>query len=195
MNFSDYDKKRIAFMNRYDKTVRKWLLEKGKDKRIVDELPLFMDGVVNPKIWFKNEFRPLFIMKEPSTGIIADMDEAEEDVLKKLTNYTEVWGKRYDHTGEEYGDIQIGIFPTWMRVAKVAKALEEESNGKYTGCYTEEYKFSFIQGKPNLNMQFLEGLSDDDKKKYSHKTQNARYSEIIDYFTSGDPDRNLVPIH
>lgn len=183
---SQYTNERASIMNAYKKTVEDWMIRGGK-RRFAEVIPFFEDGVVDEVTWFKedNDFRPLFIMKEPSTGIIGDN---EEIIIKQLEDYIDVWGSCYDHTCEEYGDIRIGRYPTWMRTAKYAKALDLESNNKYgfKGCNGNAFDFCYKVGEANTNLELISKIEDYFKKypkcgtnKYKYKTSNNNYVETI----------------
>ena len=169
---SEYKEKRKNIMAEYRKKALEWISNK-ENNGFADVVPFFLDGIVDEETWFAkgNIFRPLFIMKEPSTGIDGN---DENEIIDQLKEYIKVWGLCYDHTCEEYGDIRIGIFPTWMRIAKLTKALEIETNCKcgFKDCSGEEFDFRFKKGELNPKKEIV-------KKKYLNKTDNAEYTRII----------------
>lgn len=172
---AEYRQLRKEFMEKYDLAVRNWLINvKNCDKAIVDEIPLFKDGVVCPEKWVENKtFRPLFIMKEPSTGLESD----ENTVLNDLKNYKKEWCRNeFDLVEDKFDDIQIGNSGTWMRVAKLTRALKETLDGEYTGC--DNYDFRFVESVEENPLYHK--LSTDQKEKYRYRTANENYKNEIE---------------
>ncbi|MGN0169155.1 MAG: hypothetical protein ACI39H_00140 [Lachnospiraceae bacterium] len=178
INVQEYYKLRKEYMTRYEKTVREWLFDKGGlCAELAYEIPFFMDGVVSPKDWCSNtDFRPLFIMKEPSIGLSVDDENSALNIVKQ---YIEKWGEKvFDFTENEFDDIQIGTFPTWMRIAKLTRTLEETKNDEYNGC--SDYDFRFQSGgdiNPYINK--FDHLSEKKKNKYQYRTKNDEYISTI----------------
>lgn len=66
MNAQNYKIQREELMEQWEKECREWIKEKCKENKIEEfEFTFFKDGIINPDVWFKNHFRPLFILIEP----------------------------------------------------------------------------------------------------------------------------------
>ena len=100
-------------MQEYEQRVRKWLKQDDK-YGIADKIPYFRDGVTNPEVWFAegNDFRPLFILKEVSTG---------KDTVEELQDFLQIWKNKtcFDFAEYPFDDVKVGTFSQWKRVARL----------------------------------------------------------------------------
>lgn len=167
---SEYREKNSKLMNEYEESVRSWLIEKGRGdfSRIV---PFFRDGVTCPEKWFQahNDFRPLFILKEVSLGFNFTSD---------IDSYIKKWGNRtrFEFVGNPFDDVKIGKFRTWIRIARLAKGLEEITNGN-DECDYYKYDFSYSPGEEKYCGD-IEGyrVGSDGVRR----TANTTYKDIIE---------------
>jgi len=164
---TEYREKKEKLMQEYEAAVRKWLKDNGKDE-LSEKIPFYRDGVTCPEVWFKenNNFRPLFILKEVSTG---------KNTIAELDDYLEVWGHKtcFEFAEDPFDDIKYGYFTTWQRIARLAKGLEEMYLSS-TFCDYYKHDFSFVDGG-------LEYLGNNNGYRINHpcQTANTTYNEII----------------
>lgn len=136
---TEYKQEHTKLMSEYETRVRKWLKKNG-ELTLADKIPFFKDGVTCPEKWFApgNNFRPLFILKEVSLGVdrIADVDQ-----------FLNTWGNQttFDFAENPFDDIKIGRFPTWRRIAALAKGLEDLHYGKDERKYNIS-EFAYKEG-------------------------------------------------
>lgn len=172
MNSIDtYRKQKELFMSEYEKTVRQWMSDQKLNETVIKLIPFLEDGVVCPETWFKegNDFRPLFILKEASIGI---------DCKSELEAYYQKWKlTRFDHVGDEFGDIRIGVNKfkgnnPWMRIVKLAYGLKTAYETGLFCEYNTIVNTSYIEGK--LNPDNVSGDS-----TYAHATANENYISMV----------------
>lgn len=172
MNSADsYIKQKETLMCEYEQTVRQWMTELKLDETVIKMIPFLEDGVVCPRIWFKegNDFRPLFVLKEASIGI---------NSKSELEEYYRKWkSTRFDHVGDEFGDIRIGVNKfkgnnPWIRIIKMAYGLKTAFESGTFCNYDDIVDVSFIKGKPNPN-----NISGDEL--YDNATANKNYISMV----------------
>ena len=56
-----YREQREKLMNKWEKECRDWLEHENGEQITAT---FFKDGIIDPDVWYQNEFRPLFILKE-----------------------------------------------------------------------------------------------------------------------------------
>ena len=168
MTAEKYRKENNKLMQKYEKRVRKWLADNGKEE-LSTTIPYFRDGVVCPEKWFAkgNNFRPMIILKEVSLGI---------NQVDELNDFLELWGRpRYfEFVENPFDDIRNGRFKQWRRIARLVKGLEEIYNGaEYYDC--DKYDVSFISGgeKYQGNIKGYKTISNE-------RTANPIYNDIVD---------------
>ena len=169
LSASEYRKENEKLMIEYEIKVREWLCQNGKEE-ISKNIPFIRDGVTCPEVWFQegNNFRPLFILKEASIGI--DSIKALPDRLKVLGN-----PKYIEFAEYPFEDVRVGKSKTWIKIAKLAKALEEVHFGKDIIDY-DKYDLSFKPGGEEYVGDIEAYLYDDNRKR----TGNPIYRDIID---------------
>ena len=128
MNAREYQVKHEELMTKWENDARCWLAE--SNKYLSKQIPFFRDGVTCPEVWFKegNDFRPLFILKEVSTG---------KNYTRELPEFLATWKNKtmFEFAQYEFDDVKVGSFPQWRRIARLAKAFEEVHNGTYPCDY------------------------------------------------------------
>ena len=170
----EYGEQRKNLMEEYETTVRTWLTKKGGiSAQIADIVPFFRDGVTCPSQWFVdgNDFRPLFIMKEPSMGFSV---ACEEEIPDRIVKYNEDWGKKADKRYFEFAenpfdDIRVGSYNTWRRVARLALGLEHLQAGGNEIKY--DFDVAFVPSEEKCTEEFY---------KDTVRTGNETYKTIID---------------
>ncbi len=158
MTANEYRIANEKLMIEYEQTVRELLADEAGTE-LSEKIPFFRDGIVCPEVWFQSEnnFRPLFIMKEVNIG---------KKHISELDEYLEKWGcsTQFDFVTNKFDDVQVGTFPTWIRIAKLAKYLENV----YEDC----------------NMPLPNGFDCEDDKTMSFEPGGEKYSgDIVGYKT------------
>lgn len=164
-----YEVQNKKLMLAYEQRVRSWMRKEG-EVDIADKIPFFRDGVTCPGKWFQegNDFRPLFVLKEVSLGI---------DRLTELDDYLKEWGYQhyFEFATNPYDDIRIGRFPTWIRIARLAKGLEEIHMGA-DNCDYYKHNLSFKSGGEKYT-GYINGYK---TSNYLYRTASEEYLDIID---------------
>lgn len=168
----EYLKCKEIFMGEYERSVRQWLKDRHSDESVVKMIPFFEDGIVCPAKWFEeqNSFRPLFILKECSVG---------KNYVSELKEYYEEWKgiTRFDHVGDEFGDIRIGAKKfkgnnPWLRIVKLSYGLKTAFEERSFCNYEDVCDVSFIKGKSNPNN--VSG-----GKVYEYATANEHFISMV----------------
>lgn len=162
----EYRQQNEQLMIEFEDNVRSWLAKIDPDSGVSAKVPFFRDGVTCPDIWFNedNDFRPLFLLKEVNIGT-----NNIDDFLKQYDGMT-----RFEFAEYDFEDIRVGTLPTWKKVAKLAKGLEQAHAG-FEICDYNKFDFTFMPGGKRYEGS-IKGYSADE---HIFQTANACYNDII----------------
>ena len=170
MTAQEYRSKHEELMAKWESEARSWLLNTRNDD-LAQNIPFFRDGVTCPEVWFEdnNSFRPLFILKEVSTG---------KNKIDEVQDFLSIWGNKrtFEFAQYEFDDIKVGTFSQWKRIARLAKAFETVHNGTFP-CDYSKYDMSFWDNGKLYSGNIL-GYKDPEGKN-SKRTANPTYNDII----------------
>lgn len=152
-NARQYREDNLKLMLEYEEKSRAWLHSQNGKSDISDRIPFSRDGVVNPEYWFKegNDFRPLFILKEPSIGIntadqLPDFDREWDRANTPEWNHLSY----FEYVENPLDDIQVGCSTTWKRIMALTIGLEAVAQRREPPKY-DIATFAYSKGQNNFS--------------------------------------------